>query len=154
MHGETVPMDASTAGEGRMGFWLRCPIGVVTAISPFNFPLNLVAHKVGPALAVGNTMVLKPASTTPLTAVRLAEILEEAGLPPAYSTSWSAPAARSGVGDGGSARREDLLHRLAARGRADHPEGGPEEGDDGTGNNSGTIIEPDADLNAAIPGAW
>src|SRR5512147_1962621 len=79
IHGETVPMDASTAGEGRMGFWLRCPVGVVAAISPFNFPLNLVAHKVGPALAVGNAMVLKPASTTPLTAVRLAEILEEAG---------------------------------------------------------------------------
>ncbi|HEX9204809.1 MAG TPA: aldehyde dehydrogenase family protein, partial [Candidatus Deferrimicrobiaceae bacterium] len=50
IHGETVPMDASTAGEGRVGFYLRCPIGVVTAITPFNFPLNLVAHKVGPAL--------------------------------------------------------------------------------------------------------
>ncbi len=82
IHGETVPMDASAAGEGRMGYWLRSPVGVVAAITPFNFPLNLVAHKVGPALAAGNTVVLKPASTTPLTAIRLGEILQEAGLPP------------------------------------------------------------------------
>ncbi len=82
VHGETVPMDASTAGEGRIGFYLRCPVGVVAAITPFNFPLNLVAHKVGPALAAGCAIVLKPASTTPLTAIRLAEILEEAGVPP------------------------------------------------------------------------
>src|SRR3990172_8411898 len=67
IHGETMPMDASFAGEGRVGYWLRAPLGVVSAITPFNFPLNLVAHKVGPALAVGNTLVLKPASTTPPT---------------------------------------------------------------------------------------
>ena len=82
IHGETVPMDASAAGEGRIGFYLRCPVGVVGAITPFNFPLNLVSHKVGPGLAAGNTIVLKPASTTPLTAIRLGEILQEAGLPP------------------------------------------------------------------------
>ena len=82
IHGETVPMDASAAGEGRIGFYLRSPVGVVAAITPFNFPLNLVAHKVGPGLAAGNTIVLKPASTTPLTAIRLGEILVEAGLPP------------------------------------------------------------------------
>jgi acyl-CoA reductase-like NAD-dependent aldehyde dehydrogenase len=82
IHGETVPMDASAAGEGRMGFYVRSPVGVVAAITPFNFPLNLVAHKVGPGLAAGNTIVLKPASTTPLTALRLGEILQEAGLPP------------------------------------------------------------------------
>jgi len=66
VHGETLPMDASVAGEGRVGYYLRCPIGVLSAITPFNFPLNLVAHKVGPALAAGCTLVLKPASTTPL----------------------------------------------------------------------------------------
>ena len=81
IHGETIPLDASLTGEGRMGFYLRCPVGVVAAITPFNFPLNLVTHKVGPALAAGNTIVLKPASTTPLTAIRLGEILEEAGVP-------------------------------------------------------------------------
>ena len=75
LHGETVPLDASAAGEGRMGFYLRVPVGVVAAITPFNFPLNLVAHKVAPALAAGNTVVLKPAERTPLTAVALARTL-------------------------------------------------------------------------------
>lgn len=81
LHGETIPLDAVPAGEGYFGFWVRRPVGVIAAISPFNFPLNLVAHKVAPALAAGNTLVLKPASTTPLTAVKLCEILQEAGLP-------------------------------------------------------------------------
>jgi acyl-CoA reductase-like NAD-dependent aldehyde dehydrogenase len=82
IHGETVPLDAVPAGEGYFGFYTRRPVGVVAAISPYNFPLNLVAHKVAPALAGGNTVVLKPASTTPLTSVILCEILEEAGFPP------------------------------------------------------------------------
>src|SRR5687767_5866156 len=82
LHGETIPLDAVPAGEGYFGFWTRRPVGVIAAISPFNFPLNLVAHKVAPALASGNTIVLKPASTTPLAAVKLCQILQEAGLPP------------------------------------------------------------------------
>ena len=82
LHGETIPLDAVPAGEGYFGFWTRRPVGVIAAISPFNFPLNLVAHKVAPALASGNTLVLKPASTTPLAAVKLCQILQEAGLPP------------------------------------------------------------------------
>jgi len=82
IHGETVPMDAVPAGEGYFGFWVRRPVGVVAAITPFNFPLNLVAHKVAPALAAGNSVVLKPASSTPLTAVLLCRVLQEAGLPP------------------------------------------------------------------------
>jgi acyl-CoA reductase-like NAD-dependent aldehyde dehydrogenase len=81
LHGETIPLDAVPAGEGYFGFWTRRPVGVIGAISPFNFPLNLVAHKVAPALASGNTLVLKPASTTPLAAVKLCQILQEAGLP-------------------------------------------------------------------------
>jgi acyl-CoA reductase-like NAD-dependent aldehyde dehydrogenase len=81
LHGETIPLDAVPAGEGYFGFWTRRPVGVIAAISPFNFPLNLVAHKVAPALASGNTLVLKPASTTPLSALKLCEILLEAGLP-------------------------------------------------------------------------
>lgn len=81
LHGETLPLDAVPAGEGYFGFWTRRPVGVIAAISPFNFPLNLVAHKVAPALAAGNTLVLKPASTTPLTAVKLCQVLQEAGLP-------------------------------------------------------------------------
>ena len=81
IHGETIPLDAAPSGEGYFGFWMRRPVGVIAAISPFNFPLNLVAHKVAPALAAGNTVVLKPASTTPLIAVKLCEILSQAGLP-------------------------------------------------------------------------
>ena len=79
--GSTVPMDASPAGEGKLGVILRVPYGVVAAISPFNFPLNLVAHKLGPAIAAGNAVVLKPAGQTPLSALKLAEILVDAGLP-------------------------------------------------------------------------
>src|SRR5436190_5389942 len=79
--GEVVPMDAAQAGEGKLAFTLRRPIGIVGAISPFNFPCNLVAHKLAPALAAGCAVVLKPASQTPLSALLLAELEEEAGLP-------------------------------------------------------------------------
>jgi acyl-CoA reductase-like NAD-dependent aldehyde dehydrogenase len=81
VHGETMPLDAVPAGEGYFGFWVRRPVGVIAAISPFNFPLNLVAHKVAPALAAGNTVILKPATTTPITAVLLCQVLNQAGLP-------------------------------------------------------------------------
>ena len=79
--GDVVPMDASPAGVGKLAMTLRVPIGVVGAISPFNFPFNLVAHKVAPALAAGCAVVLKPASQTPLSALLLAELETEAGLP-------------------------------------------------------------------------
>ena len=79
--GGTVPMAASSAGVGKLGVMLRVPYGVVGAISPFNFPLNLVAHKLGPAIAAGNAIVLKPAGQTPVSALKLAAILVEAGLP-------------------------------------------------------------------------
>jgi acyl-CoA reductase-like NAD-dependent aldehyde dehydrogenase len=79
--GEVVPMDAAQAGEGKLAFTLRIPRGVVGAISPFNFPCNLVAHKLAPALAAGCAVVLKPASATPLSALLLAELMHDAGLP-------------------------------------------------------------------------
>jgi acyl-CoA reductase-like NAD-dependent aldehyde dehydrogenase len=79
--GHTVPMEAGKAGEGKLGIVLRVPYGVVGAISPFNFPLNLVAHKLGPSIAAGNATVLKPAGQTPISAIKLAEILVAAGLP-------------------------------------------------------------------------
>ena len=82
IHGETIPLDAIPAGEGYFGFYRRIPVGVVVAIGPFNFPLNLVAHKVAPAIAAGNSVVLKPASTTPITAAKLCQVLADAGLPP------------------------------------------------------------------------
>jgi acyl-CoA reductase-like NAD-dependent aldehyde dehydrogenase len=84
--GEMVPMDAAQAGEGKLAFTLRRPIGVVGAISPFNFPCNLVAHKIAPALAAGCPVVLKPASATPLSALLLAELEREAGLPEGWLT--------------------------------------------------------------------
>jgi acyl-CoA reductase-like NAD-dependent aldehyde dehydrogenase len=80
--GETVSLDAAAHGKGKFGLTIRVPCGIVVAISPFNFPLNLVCHKVGPALAGGNAVIVKPATDTPLSALRLTEILLEAGLPP------------------------------------------------------------------------
>jgi acyl-CoA reductase-like NAD-dependent aldehyde dehydrogenase len=94
--GEMVPMDAAQAGEGKLAFTLRRPIGVVGAISPFNFPLNLVAHKIAPALAAGCAVVLKPASQTPLSALLLAELQEEAGLPPGWLNVLVGPASEIG----------------------------------------------------------
>jgi acyl-CoA reductase-like NAD-dependent aldehyde dehydrogenase len=152
IHGETIPLDASPAGEHRMGFYLRSPIGVVAAITPFNFPLNLVAHKVAPALAAGNTIVLKPAEETPLTAVALAEILLEAGLPPGafnlihgdgptvgeWLVSDPRPLKVSFTGSppvGARILKIAGLKRLTLE----------------LGNNSGTIVEPDANLDRAIP---
>lgn len=79
--GETIPMDAAPGADGRIGFTKRVPLGVVSAITPFNFPFNLVAHKLGPAFAVGNTVVLKPATQTPLSSIVMAEIFKQAGLP-------------------------------------------------------------------------
>ncbi|MEN9645469.1 MAG: hypothetical protein RL238_2138 [Actinomycetota bacterium] len=83
--GEMIPLDAIPAGEGKLGFTLRVPIGVIGAIAPFNFPLNLVAHKLGPAIAAGCPVVLKPASQTPFSSIVLAKMLvEECGLPADY----------------------------------------------------------------------
>jgi len=82
LEGEVLAMDGAPGGANKFGFTLRVPCGVVVAITPFNFPLNLVCHKVGPALAAGNAVIVKPASDTPLSALKLVEILLEAGLPP------------------------------------------------------------------------
>jgi acyl-CoA reductase-like NAD-dependent aldehyde dehydrogenase len=152
IHGETIPLDASPTGEGRMGFYLRCPVGVVAAITPFNFPLNLVIHKVGPALAAGNTIVLKPASTTPLTALRLGEILHEAGVPAGVFNVVTGPGSTVGdrlvtdprvskVSFTGSPPVGEAIIRRAGLKRVTME----------LGNNSGTIIEPDANLDEAVP---
>jgi acyl-CoA reductase-like NAD-dependent aldehyde dehydrogenase len=96
LSGETVPMDASPAGEGKLAFTLRVPVGIVGAISPFNFPLNLVAHKLAPALAAGCPVVLKPAPATPLTSLMLAELTAEAGLPAGWLSVVCGPAQEIG----------------------------------------------------------
>jgi acyl-CoA reductase-like NAD-dependent aldehyde dehydrogenase len=96
LSGGTVPMDASAAGAGKLGVMLRVPYGVVGAISPFNFPLNLVAHKLGPAIAAGNAVVLKPAGQTPISALKLAAILVEAGLPEGWLSVVPGPGSEVG----------------------------------------------------------
>jgi acyl-CoA reductase-like NAD-dependent aldehyde dehydrogenase len=152
IHGETVPMDASVFGENRVGFYLRAPLGVVSAITPFNFPLNLVAHKVAPALAAGNAVVLKPAEETPLTAVAMADCLREAGLPDGVLELVH--------GDGPITGEALVRHKLPAKvsftgsppvGAHILQHAGLKRITLELGNNSGTIVEPDASLNAAVP---
>jgi acyl-CoA reductase-like NAD-dependent aldehyde dehydrogenase len=152
IHGETVPMDASAFGEKRIGFYLRVPLGVVSAITPFNFPINLVAHKVGPALASGNTVVLKPAEETPLTAVRMAECFHDAGLPDGVLELVH--------GDGPTTGEALVRHPVPAKVSFT---GSPPVGEHilsvaglkrvtlELGNNSGAIVEPDANLDLAVP---
>jgi acyl-CoA reductase-like NAD-dependent aldehyde dehydrogenase len=94
--GDVVPMDASAAGVGKLAYTMRVPIGIVGAITPFNFPLNLVGHKVAPALAAGCPVVLKPAGQTPLSALLLAELEMEAGLPSGWLNVLVGPSAEIG----------------------------------------------------------
>jgi acyl-CoA reductase-like NAD-dependent aldehyde dehydrogenase len=152
LHGETIPMDASAFGEGRVGFYLRAPLGVVSAITPFNFPLNLVAHKVGPALAAGNAVVLKPAEETPLTARDMADCFREAGLP--------AGVLELVYGDGPTTGEALVTHPGPAKisftgsppvGARILKQAGLKRVTLELGNNSGTIVEPDADLDRAVP---
>jgi acyl-CoA reductase-like NAD-dependent aldehyde dehydrogenase len=149
--GDVVPMDASQAGEGKLAFTLRRPIGVVGAISPFNFPLNLVAHKIAPALAAGCAVVLKPAGQTPLSALLLAELETEAGLPPGWLNVLVGPA--SEIGDvlieddrvkvltfTGSGTVGWQLRERAPRKRVNLE----------LGNATPLIVEADADLDTAV----
>src|SRR5262245_5739556 len=152
IHGETIPMDASAFGENRVGYYARTPMGVIGAITPFNFPLNLVAHKVAPALAAGNTMVLKPAHETALTAVKLGEVLEAAGLPKGVLNIVHG----EGRVIGEALVRDPIPAKLTFTGSP--PVGAHIMSVAGLkrvtlelGNNSGTIIEPDADLDKAVP---
>jgi len=149
--GEMVPLDAADVGEGKLGFTLRLPIGVVGAISPFNFPLNLVAHKLAPAIAAGCPVVLKPASQTPLSAITLAELLlDECGLP-----AGQLNVVTGGGGTVGNAIVDDPDIALITftgspevgwgiRARAPRKKVGLE-----LGNNAPVIIEPDGDFATA-----
>jgi acyl-CoA reductase-like NAD-dependent aldehyde dehydrogenase len=148
--GEVVPMDASQAGEGKFGFTLRTPIGVVGAISPFNFPLNLVAHKIAPALAAGCAVVLKPAGQTPLSALLLAELETEAGLPPGWLNVVVGPP--SEIGD--TLVADDRVKVITFTGSSDVGwklrERAPRKRVNlELGNSTPLIVEGDADLEAA-----
>lgn len=145
--GETLPLDGAPGGAGKLGFTLRVPCGVVAAISPFNFPLNLVCHKVGPALAAGNAVVLKPASDTPLSALSLVEILLEAGLPP------EAVACITGSGGtiGDALARDARVRKISFTGSRDvgahiMEVAGLKKVTMELGSNSPVIVMPDADL--------
>lgn len=147
LHGETVPLDAAAAGEGYFGFYVRRPVGVIVAISPFNFPLNLVAHKVAPALAAGNAVVLKPASWTPLTAVLLVETLTEAGLPAGALNLVTGPGATVGTWLVEDERVNKITFTGSAEvGRRITARAGIKKITLELGNTSPVIIAPDADL--------
>jgi acyl-CoA reductase-like NAD-dependent aldehyde dehydrogenase len=148
--GEMVPMDASQSGEGKLAFTLRLPIGVAGAITPFNFPLNLVAHKIAPALAAGCAVVLKPATQTPLSALLLAELETESGLPPGWLNVVAGPSSEIGdvlVEDGrvkvisftGSAPVGWALRERAPRKRVSLE----------LGNATPVVVAADADLDQA-----
>jgi acyl-CoA reductase-like NAD-dependent aldehyde dehydrogenase len=145
--GEMVPMDASQAGAGKLAFTLQRPIGIVGAISPFNFPLNLVAHKIAPALAAGCAVVLKPASQTPFSALLLAELMTESGLPPGWLNVLVGPA--SEIGD--VLVEDERVRAITFTGSGDVgwklAERAPRKRVKlELGNATPVIVEPDADL--------
>jgi acyl-CoA reductase-like NAD-dependent aldehyde dehydrogenase len=150
LHGREVPIRGNPGSESRVAVTIRKPYGVVLAITPFNFPLNLVLHKVGPALAAGNTVVLKPAPSTPLTALRLARVFSEAGLGPGYLQV--VPGESSQIGE---KLVQDPRVRLitftgsAAVGQIIHAQAGLRPVLLELGNNSANIVHEDADLDAA-----
>jgi acyl-CoA reductase-like NAD-dependent aldehyde dehydrogenase len=151
LHGEEVPLDAHPGGKGKTGLLVREPVGVIAAITPFNFPLNLALHKIGPALAAGNTVVHKPASATPISGILLARIFADAGLPAGALNVVTGPG--SEVGDALT-----LDPRVAMVTFTGSPEVGLRiRGMAGLkrvtlelGSNSAVIIEADADLDKAI----
>ena len=145
--GETLPLDGAPGGADKLGFTLRVPCGVVAAITPFNFPLNLVCHKVGPALAAGNSVVVKPASDTPLSALALVEILLEAGLPAEAITCITG----SGATIGNALAGDDRVRKISFTGSRDVGEqickaAGVKKVTMELGSNSPIVVMPDADL--------
>jgi acyl-CoA reductase-like NAD-dependent aldehyde dehydrogenase len=145
--GEEVPVAAAPGSEKRLAFTIRVPCGVVLAIAPFNAPLNTVAHKIGPALAAGNAVVLKPAAHTPLSSMALAAILLEAGLPPGYLNLVHGPGATVGDALVGDPRvRFITFTGSTAVGRAIKQRSGIVKTHLELGANSATIVAADADL--------
>lgn len=151
LKGEAMPLDVSPNGERRLGITRRMPLGAIAGITPFNFPLNLVAHKVAPALASGNAIVVKPASATPLSALRLAEIIHEAGAPPGACNVIPCTAT-----DAAALVTDERIAMVSFTGSAQVGWGikgscGKKKVCLELGGNAAVIVEPDADLHAAIP---
>lgn len=152
IHGETIPLNAATGSENRFGFYFREPCGIVGAITPFNYPLNLVAHKVAPSIAAGCSIVLKPASFTPISSLKLAEVALECGLPKNAMNVIYGPG--STVGEWLS--KDERLAAVTFTGSP--PVGRRIKELSGLkrvilelGSNSAAIVEPDANLDFAIP---
>ncbi|MFQ5860411.1 MAG: aldehyde dehydrogenase family protein [Dehalococcoidia bacterium] len=148
LYGETIPLDASAGATRQFGFTIRVPCGVVVAISPFNFPLNLVCHKVGPALAAGNAVIIKPATDTPLSALKLTEVLLEAGTPPEALQCLIGPG--GAIGDALCA--DPRVRKITFTGSRDVGEhicrvAGLKKVTMELGSNCPLIVMPDADLN-------
>ena len=151
LYGETIPLDGAPSWTGQMGFTIRVPCGVVVAISPFNFPLNLVCHKVGPALAAGNAVIIKPASDTPLSALKLTEVLLESGVPP------EAVQCITGPGDvvGDPLVADPRVRKVTFTGSQEVGEhichvAGLKRVTMELGSNSPLIVMPDADINRVV----
>ena len=152
LHGEVIPMEAAPVGKGRWGMTIREPLGVIAAITPFNFPLNLGLHKIGPALAGGNSVVHKPASATPLSALRLAALVREAGAPAGAYNVITGPGSLAGS----ILTRDPRVAMITFTGSV--PVGQQIRAAAGMrrvtlelGANSSVIIEPDADLDFLVP---
>lgn len=151
INGETIPFDQSEGSEDRVGYYYRFPIGIVAAITPFNDPLNLVAHKVGPAIASGNAIIVKPATATPLSALLLAEAFEAAGLPGEILSVVTGsghelgdplvthPAVRMVSFTGGLETGEAIAHKAGLKKLSME-----------LGSNSPVIVLKDADINQAV----
>jgi acyl-CoA reductase-like NAD-dependent aldehyde dehydrogenase len=152
LRGEVIPMEAAPVGKGRWAMTVREPLGVIAAITPFNYPLNLALHKIGPALAAGNSVVHKPSGNTPLSALRLAQLIEEAGAPAGAYNVVTGPGGTLGpllmhdprvamitftgsVPVGEQIRAQTGLRRVTLE----------------LGSNSSVILEPDCDLDTMIP---
>ncbi len=151
LHGETLPMDAAPGSENRRGWFIRQPLGIVAAISPFNFPLNLVCHKVGPALAAGNSVVLKPASATPLSALMLGEAFLSAGLPPGGLNVIPGPGSSVGVALVRDSRvRMVTFTGSAAVGEEIRRQPGLKKVALELGSNSGAIVDETCNLDVAL----
>jgi succinate-semialdehyde dehydrogenase/glutarate-semialdehyde dehydrogenase len=150
--GETVPFGASPGQHRRLGFTIRVPLGVICAITPFNSPLNTVLHKVGPALAAGNAVVLKPSALTPLTAALLCEALLEAGLPPGLLALM--PGGGEQVGSWLLEEQEISFYTFTGStkvGRIIQSAAGLRRTQLELGSIASTIVCSDADLDRAIP---
>ena len=152
LRGEVIPMEAAPTGKGRWAMTVREPLGVIGAITPFNFPLNLALHKIGPALAGGNSVVHKPSGNTPLSALRLARLIQDAGAPAGAYNVVTGPGGRLGT----QLIRDPRVAMITFTGSV--PVGEQIRAQAGLrrvtlelGSNSSVILEPDCDLDTMIP---